>query len=139
MVGFLLCFVTAAGRGWLPEMAATGIREPRGPNRWPRPMPYRHALAEVAAPERSRWLRPDRECPLQSLLSPAVPWVHAEDENLVAWTYPPMRTSYSSTETSLPPAWGISSSFQAATLSALSRSSSWVLYSATVTTFPVLG
>src|ERR671918_907018 len=26
-------------------------------------MPYRHTLAEVAAPERSRWLRPDRECP----------------------------------------------------------------------------
>src|SRR3712207_4572921 len=40
-------------------------------------MPYRHALADVAPPERSRWLRPDRECPPKSLLSHAVPWVHA--------------------------------------------------------------
>ena len=48
-------------------------------------------------------------------------------------------TSYSSTETSRPPACGISSCFMAAIVSALARSSFSVVYMATASTFPVLG
>src|SRR4029450_1184607 len=52
-----------------------------------------------------------------------------------SWAMP----SYSSTETSRPPACGISSSFMAATVSALARSSFSVMYRATARTFPGFG
>jgi len=39
----------------------------------------RHALTDAAAPERSRWLRPDHDCPLGTAVVPWCPLLHAPD------------------------------------------------------------